>query len=434
MTTITMPEREVPLKGKYDVLVAGAGLAGIAAAVYAARDGLKVGLLEAAGRPGGVPTSSILAIISGGKLPDEPVVGGFFTELGDRLKSTSGAQVNGRIIVDPENLTGLLLEILEENQIDTRFYTTVTDVICIDGNIKQLITHAKSGFGAYQAKLFVDATGDGDLAAAAGCKFELGRESDGALQSGTLVVELGGIQLDKVPPLAEMKKLWLKSPRQVPIDHVVINFLSRPDGTASGFINMTHVMNFNGLDEEDLSRTRFEGTKQAQFLLKFFREELPGFANAFIARTGESIGVRETRRVIGDYILTEEDVVNGVSFPDEIVRCMWGIDVHSPDDIHSGIEIPLNASYGIPYRCITPQGVRNLYIAGRPISATHRAFSSSRINATCIGIGQAVGSAARLAIEEGCDTRKVNIKQLQGILVKQNAILSPITNKQVKAL
>lgn len=271
MTMITMPERKIPLKGEYDVLVAGAGLAGIAAAVYAARDGLKVGLLESAGRPGGVPTSSILSVISGGESHDGSVVKGFFTELGDRLKSNSS--IKGKIIVDPEILTGLLLEILEENQIDTHLYTIVTDVVCVDDAVKQVITHSKSGFGAYQAKLFVDATGDGDLAAAAGCEFEIGRESDGALQSGTLVVELGGIQLENVPTHKEMTKLWLQAPRQVPIDHVVITLLSRPNGMASGFINMTHVMNFNGLNEEDLTRTRFEGTKQAQYLLKFFKEK-----------------------------------------------------------------------------------------------------------------------------------------------------------------
>ncbi len=419
---VTMPERQVPLKGEYDVLVAGAGLAGIAAAVYAARSGLKVGLLEATGRPGGVPTSSILGVISGAMLLNEPVVGGFYSELKDRLNNISANKTSGRIIVDPEILTALLLDILQENGIDTCFYTTITDAVCQDGKVAQIIAHAKSGFGAYQAKLFVDGTGDGDLAAFAGCEFETGRESDGAMQSATLVIEIGGIELDKVPEPLERRDIWQSAPREIPIDHVVITFLPRPDGTASGFVNMTHLMNFDPLDERQLTRARFEGTKQALYLIDVFRGEFSGFENAYLARTGESIGIRESRRFIGDYVLTEDDVLNGRSFPDEIVRCMWGIDVHSPDAIHTGIEIPLKASYGIPYRCITPKGIDNLYIAGRPISATHRAFSSSRINATCIGIGQAVGTAAGMTIAAG-DTRGIDLDALRGKLISGGAIL-----------
>ena len=150
---------------------------------------------------------------------------------------------------------------------------------------------------------------------------------------------------------------------------------------------------------------------------------MPGFENAGMAQTAEQIGVRETRRIVGDYVLTEDDVLTGRSFDDQITLGIWPIDVHNPDGIHTGVGQYPARPYGVPYRCILPQDVENLYVVGRPISSTHIANSSSRINSTCTALGQAAGCAAQQAIDTG-NTRKVNVQELQSHLKSLGAVIS----------
>ena len=176
---------------------------------------------------------------------------------------------------------------------------------------------------------------------------------------------------------------------------------------------MTHILNCDCTKTEDLTRIRKEGVRQAEYLLnEFFRKEIPGYEHAWISHYAPQIGCRETRRILGDYVLTEDDVISSRRFEDEIACGIWGIDVHTPDGVHTRIARYIEKPYGIPYRCVTPRNIGNLYIAGRPISADHIAHSSSRINGTCMAIGEAVGCASAGAIQNG-STRKVDVRQLQ---------------------
>ncbi len=423
MTAIAIPEKQVEVVDSFDVLVAGGGMAGVAAAVCAARSGLNVGLIEYFGRPGGIPTSGLLGAVSGAYTEHEIAVAGFAAEVKERVAARGGVSKWWDIVWDPETLTAVLLEMLAESGVKCRFYTQLIDAVKTNDKAQVVIVASKSGIQAIEAKLFVDATGDGDLAAMLECPYEKGRETDGLMQSATLVVKLGGIDRSRAPnTMSEITEIWRKHDYKVPIDHVVANYLHHPGCDSEATLNMVHITRFDATSAEELTRARFEGTRQAEELLRFFREQVPGFENAYITQTANQIGVRETRRFTGDYVLTEDDVISGRNFDDEIVRCCWPIDIHDPDGIHTGIGRHIDQSYGIPYRCITPKGISNVLIAGRPISATHVAFSSSRINATCTGIGQAAGCAAKLAIEAG-DIRKIDVQALQQILEEQNVVL-----------
>jgi hypothetical protein len=404
----------------YDVFVAGTGLAGIAAAIGAARDGLKVGMAEYFGRPGGVPVSGILGIVSGLRTEDELVSDGFFfRELLERARAVNGVvERPGRGMFEPEKLSLILLEMLAENGVELSLYTPLIGAEVEGRRIAAAITSSKSGNHRVRARLFVDATGDGDLAAMAGCPYEIGRESDGKVQSSSLTFCIGGIDADRVPPTPEITAIWRRYEHQVPTDHAVVNRLPHGHGA---ILNMTHILDCNCLNDADLLRIRREGTRQAFEIVDFFRARVPGFENACLSMTAEQVGVRETRRITGDYILTKDDVTAGRDFPDRIARCAWPIDIHNPEAPHSDGMIHLKQSYSIPYRCITPLGMDNLYMAGRPISADHVAFSSSRINGTCIALGQAIGLAASEAVKHG--TRGVDVGGLQARLRAGGAVV-----------
>lgn len=411
---------------EYDVFIAGAGLGGVAAAVGAARDGLNVGIIESLGHPGGVPVSGLLGVVSGFRSETEYVVDGFMRELLEHGRATDGVIEHppGMIehpwsgMFEPEKLCLIILDLLAENRVDLRLYTQLIGVETAGRRITAALTASKAGIQRVRARLFIDATGDGDLAAMAGCPYEMGRPADGKTQSSSLTFSIGGIDLERVPPTPEITAIWQKYKHRVPTDHAVVNLLPHRGGVV---LNMTHILDCNGLNDLDLVRIRHEGTKQAFEILDFFRAHVPGFENAVLAMTAEQPGVRETRRIIGDYMLTESDVLAGRDFVDQIARCRWPVDIHNPLAAHSDRVIRLEQSYGIPYRCITPLGVDNLYVTGRAISADHVAFSSSRINGTCVAIGQAAGLASVDAVPYG--TRGIDVQRLQSRLRENGAII-----------
>ena len=404
------------LKYEYDVLVCGAGMGGVSAAVAAAQNGLKVGIIEYFGEPGGIPVSGRLGSISGFARKGKVAVAGFARKFADELirrklafEQSAGANIN----LTPPALTGFLLELIDYYKIDFHSCTQLIGCASSDGKITHAFVANKSGVSAIPAKLFIDATGDGDLAVMAGCPFEKGRPGDGKVQSSTLVFVMGGIDLKRLPPYLEVRKIWKSMERPVPIDHSVFQFVPHGEGTNEVAVNMTHVINCDCTVPEDITRIRKEAVKQAEYLVyEFFRKEIAGCENAWISHYAPQIGCRETRRILGDYYLTEEDIKSYRHFDDEIAQGIWSIDIHTPDGIHRGCGFYLEEPYGIPYRCITPRGIDNLYIAGRPISVDHIAHSSSRINATCMALGEAAGCAAAEAIKQN-STRKVDVKALQ---------------------
>lgn len=401
---------------EYDVLVCGSGMGGISAAVAAAQDGLKVGIIEYFGEPGGIPVSGRLGSISGYSRLGEVAVAGFARKFANELLSRQLAHEQGggsNINLTPPALCGFIFELLDAYKIDFHSYTQLIGCKKDNGKITHAVVANKSGVTAIPAKMFIDATGDGDLAVMADCPFEKGRKSDGKVQSSTLVFVMGGIDLSRLPAYLDVRKVWKNVERPVPIDHSVFQFVPHGEGTNEVAVNMTHVINCDCTVPEDLTRIRKEAVKQAEYLVyEFFRKEIPGCEKAWISHYAPQIGCRETRRILGDYYLTEDDVKSYRHFDDEVAQGIWAIDIHTPDGIHRGCGHKIEKPYGIPYRCITPQGVNNMYIAGRPISVDHIAHSSSRINATCMALGEAAGCACKAAIAAG-STRNVDIKELQ---------------------
>ena len=408
-----------PSAYEYDVLVCGSGMGGISAAVAAAQNGLKAGIIEYFGEPGGIPVSGRLGSISGFSRMGEVAVAGFARSFANELLKRELAHEQGggsNINLTPPALSGFIFEILEYYNIDFHSYTQLISCVKDGDKITHAIVANKGGISAIPAKIFVDATGDGDLAVMAGCPFKKGRESDGKVQSSTLVFIMGGIDLERLPSYVDVRKVWKSVERPVPIDHSVFQFVPHGSTTNEVAVNMTHVINCDCTIPEDLTRIRKESIKQAEYLVyEFFRKEIPGCEKAWISQYAPQIGCRETRRILGDYYLTEEEIKNYCHFDDDIAQAIWSIDIHTPDGIHRGCGHKLEKPYGIPYRCITPQGINNMYIAGRPISIDHVAHSSSRINATCMAIGEAVGCAAQLAIAAG-SSRKVDVAELQKII------------------
>lgn len=401
---------------EYDVLVCGSGMGGITAAVAAAQNGLKAGIIEYFGEPGGIPVSGRLGSISGFSRMNEVAVAGFARSFANELLKRELAHEQGggsNINLTPPALSGFIFEILDFYNIDFHSYTQLISCATENGRITHAIVANKAGVTAIPAKIFIDATGDGDLAVMAGCPFEKGRKSDGKVQSSTLVFVMGGIDLERLPAYLDVRKVWKSVERPVPIDHSVFQFVPHGSSTNEVAVNMTHVLNCDCTVPEDLTRIRKEAVKQAEYLVyEFFRKEIPGCEKAWISHYAPQIGCRETRRILGDYYLTEDDVKNYRHFEDDVAQGIWAIDIHTPDGIHRGCGHKIEKPYGIPYRCITPQGIDNLYIAGRPISVDHIAHSSSRINASCMALGEAAGVAAKAAIAAG-STRKIDIAELQ---------------------
>jgi len=432
--SVVWPKQEIPVVECFDVVVAGAGMAGVAAAINAAQSGLKTCLIEYFGKPGGIPVSGGLGVISGFDSEKEHCVGGFALEIKEEMSEKGGFIPNiPRGAWDAEKLSSIVLRRLREAGVTVYFYTQVIGALKDGERATHVIISSKSGIEAFDAKVFIDDTGDGDLAVMLGCQYEKGRDSDGLSQSATLVVKLGGVNAAQAPrDLRVINQLWTSKPRKVPIDHTVVNYLPYAGPCTVAVLNMPHFINFDGTDKAELSRARAEGTQQAEELLEFFKNEVPGFENAHIIDTAMQIGVRETRRIVGNYILTEEDVISGRDFEDNIARCSAPIDIHNPDRPHGNFGSPgtehrdVPRSYGIPYRCLTPKSITNLFVVGRSISATHRALASTRYNATCIALGQAAGCASPLVLKTG-NTGNIDIPELQQILRSRGAIIDRTT-------
>ena len=417
--------QQIPVEENYDVLVIGGGMAGVTAALTAAGNGLKTALVEYFGDPGGIPVNGALSAISGLLCGDECTVGGFALKLLDELiaKGYATTSNNEQFICDPVMLSGILNEKLLASGVELRYFTQLIGAKKNNNKATHAIVASKSGIEALGAKLFIDASGDGDMACFLGCPFKVGRSQDGKVQSSTLVFTISGFAENLgEEELLTIRKIWKSKPRSIPINHTPLQFILREGRKTELVVNMVHITDCNPLDVKELTRIKTAGFTQAQYILDFMKTETPWFKYAWINRVGVQPGIRETRRFTGDYILNSNDLRAGRDFPDAIARCGWGIDIHNPDGVHTGIGEYLKKTYSIPYRCITPQGIDNLYIAGRPISATHTAFSSVRINSTCIALGETAGMAAKMAIKSG-STRKINIKELQQNLIKTGAIL-----------
>ena len=440
--TITEPARQIPLYGEYEVAVLGGGPAGIAAAVAAARAGRRTLLIERYGFLGGMGTAAGVTNFCGlhanvhGKM--HRVVRGIASELLARIDGLGGLNaphlIFGKILAQAYDTAAYKIaadDLLGAHKVDILFHALGAGVVMDDGKrINALMVETKAGRQAVRAGIFIDCSGDGDLAAWAGAPFEVG-DNEGSMLYPSMMFRLNGIDPEKagdawrtIPALMEAaeasgthkfpRKGAIVRPQRSQIEWRV-NFtqLKRDDGRA-----------INGLEPDDLTRGEIDGRRQAIQAFEFLRT-VPGFEKSYIVDLPPQLGIRETRRVIGGYMLSGEDVLGCASFDDSIGVNGWPMEVHVAGDvIFKFPPIPESRGFNeLPYRMLVAKGVDNLLIAGRCASMTHDGQSAARVSGACFAMGEAAGSAAALALSGNTIPRDIGPEKLQQALKQQGAFI-----------
>jgi hypothetical protein len=301
-----------------------------------------------------------------------------------------------------------------------------------NGTAKGLVIENKSGRMAVTGDILIDATGDGDVAHFLGAPWVKGSEKDGLMQPATLFFRLSGVDREAVDryisehPEERHFKTFARVAKElgefIPSKHDVLFFYTpRSDEVA---VNTTRIHHVDGTNVFDRTKAELETRRQVRTLVQFFKKYVPGFQNCYLSNTAPEVGFRETRRVIGDYVLNKEDVIHVHQFPDNIAQCSYMIDIHD----HTGTQlfytpVPEGKSYGIPYRCLLPQKVENLIIAGRCISVTQEAHGSVRVMPPSFSLGQAAGTAAAIAVIDKVKAREVSITKLRKMLAEQGQVI-----------
>lgn len=442
-------------KPLYDVAVLGGGPAGITAALGAARNGAKTILIERYGFLGGMSTAAMVyPWMTFHAASGEQVIRGYAQEIVDRLMALGASPGHLRDTIgfvhtltpyQPEVYKVLACDLLQEAGVDLLLHTSAIEVQTEQNRISGITLYNKSGMTRLNAKMYIDATGDGDIAFLAGAPWEKGN-TDGKVQPMTMKFRMRGVDLEKVKRsmqqepsnfyekslIAELDQLPLTGVmgfyRQwkagdLPIEREGLLFFSGPNDDEV-LINVSRVSGLDPTWAEDLTKAEIEGRRQVLQLEAFLRQSVPGFEQASLSAVGTQIGVRETRRIVGLYTLNGTDVLDGRRFEDVIARSGYPIDIHNPEG--KGVTanfIREGGAYDIPYRCLVPQRITNLLLAGRCISTTHEAQATTRLTPSCMALGQAAGTAAALAVRHQCDAAQVPVPELQERLLAGGAEL-----------
>jgi hypothetical protein len=408
--------KDIEITKHADVIVAGGGPAGVAAAIAAARQGADTILLEKNGFLGGMGTAALVNPFMSFSAGKTQLVKGIFQEMIDRLKQADAFGGTGHAwSFDVEAYKYVLNEMVLESGVRLQLHTYVVDAIVENQTITGLITESKSGRQMLIAKNYIDCSGDGDLAARAGADFKVGRESDGMVQPASVMFKMGGVKTKKKALEYRVEDFDLPQGR--------VLFFGMPRA-GEVMVNMTRIVKVNALDVDDLTRAEIEGRRQVKDVVEYLQRHVPGFEDSYLVTTGPQIGIRESRRIMGEYVLTKEDVIECRKFSDGIASCMYMIDIHNPTGTGTEkVVLPKGEWYEIPYRCLQPIALDNLLVAGRCISATHEAHSSLRIQPTCYALGQAAGTAAAIAAKQGVNPKEINVEELRTNLAEQNCFI-----------
>jgi len=432
----------VPLYGEYEVVVLGGGPAGIAAAVAAAHAGRRTLLIERYGFLGGMGTAAGVTNFCGlhanvhGKM--HRVVRGVASELLDRIDQLGGLNaphlILGKILAQAYDTAAYKIaadDLLAAQKVELLFHALGAGIVMHDEKrIDALLVETKAGRQAVRALTFIDCSGDGDLAAWAGARYEIG-DNNGSMLYPSMMFRLNGIDPERageawrtIPALMEQadaagthhfpRKAAIVRPQRSAIEWRV-NFtqLARADGAA-----------INGLEPDDLTRGEIDGRRQAVKAFNFLRT-VPGFEKSYIVDLPPQLGIRETRRIVGGYMLSGEDVLGCASFEDSIGVNGWPIESHVAGDVVFKFP-PIPESRGfneLPYRMLIPESLDNLLVAGRCASMTHDGQSAARVSGACFAMGEAAGTAAALALGGNTIPRDIAVNKLQLELIKRGAFL-----------
>lgn len=446
--TIDEPARQTPVMARPDVLVVGAGAAGLAAAAAAARAGAQTLLIERHGFLGGTLSAVTLGGLCGMYRHTDaglrPVVGGLWDELRARLLacdalgppriSTTVRGVHG-IPYDPERLKHVADEWMTAAGVAVLTNVDLADVQMHGADVAAVFVQTVAGRRAIVPRVVVDASGDAQLVALAGGSTSLAAQ--GALQSPSAMFRMAPVDREAFSAVSRQDLTRL-------LEAAVASGAPLPRTTVAVFpylaanevhLNATRVVRATGgaavppvpldpLDPLERSLAEREGRKQVFDYEQVFRQRVPGFAGARVTGMGAMLGVRESRRIHGDAQLTETDVMQCHKPPDRIACCAWPVEDHAAGHQTVWRPLPDGDWYGIAFDCLLPQGLRNVIVAGRCLSATHVAQASARISGACFAMGEAAGAAAALALNNQCDVR-IDVRSLQNTLRLQNAILDP---------
>lgn len=416
---------EIPEMTSCDVLVCGAGPSGIAAAVSAARQGLDTVLLERYGSVGGCLTMANVTTLMGSATP-----GGIWQEVMRLLEAPDGGTA-----VDPESAKGRLLDLVMEAGVRLYLQTPIVDAICRDGAAEGVVALTQEGPAAVRARRVIDATGDGYVVARAGGEVMIGREEDGLVQPVSLMYHIEGVdpactlvcrheEDDTLLPGGESYlSLCARAARNGELPpHVTIVRLYPCLKRGEYLVNATQLGGVRTLENGDLTRAESALRSQMEQVNAFLRAHVPGFKQARTRISASTLGVRESRRMRGRYVLEAEDVLTGSRFPDAVVhRANFPIDIHNPTGGGQAERegIPYQAQdYDIPLRCLQPLGVGHLVLCGRDISGTHRAHASYRVMCIAMAVGQAAAMTAKASLDAGVDVAQVDPAAVQRLLTE----------------
>ncbi len=460
MEHVHAPAREIPIRTKVEVLVCGAGPAGMLAAYAAAVQGAKTCLVEKHGFVGGTNTAGLVCGVGGWQydLDGRPLIAGRALEVMRRLAAAGGAdpELVGRLSrprpggpdyrdsglgcywigTDPERVKSVVEELLLEAGVELFYHVRACDPLCDGKRVHGVLVEGASGREAILADVVIDCTGDGEIAARAGAEFRIGRDGDGACQPLSMIYVTGPVSeihlhydLEKPDPhpdplvrnryagaiaRARQRGEIRLNPNDIfcSADPLVPG---RPD--LARRINFTRIQKRNAADPVDLTWAEIEGRRQAREAVDFQRAYLSGASESQLLFTPAQIGIRESRRILGEHVLTGEEILRGVRFPDAILRGIYLLDIHNPTEVGRPSTLRLlDQPYDIPYRCLIPRGLDGLLTAGRCISGDHTALASYRVQSHCMGLGEAAGTAAALCSRQGCQPRELDPQRLRQAL------------------
>jgi FAD dependent oxidoreductase len=425
--TVTI-QRSIPVRHDVDVFVAGGGPAGAAAAVAAARQGRSVFLVERQNCLGGMGTTGLVPAFMQFTDGENFLAGGVGQEILTKLQEAGGAYPEDGTAIRAEVLKRVYDDLLVDAGVDFTFETQLVDIETDGDCVALAILAAKSGLFAVRAKMFVDGTGDGDIAAWAGAPFEKGDE-EGNLMPGTLCSLWSQIDWDKyfasgvgvqraMLPKAFEDGVFTHKDRHLPGIWRV--------GEHLGGGNIGHTFGVDATDERSVTEAMLWGRKLVLEYERYYKEYLQGFENMELMTLGSALGIRETRRIMGDYVLQLDDFNSRAVFEDEVGRYSYPVDIHASkpsDENYAKFEKEFYSlrygkgeSYGVPYRILCPKKLSNVLVAGRCVSSDRFLQGSIRVMPGCYITGQAAGTAASIAVEQNTDTRGFKVAELQARL------------------
>ncbi|MFA6713967.1 MAG: FAD-dependent oxidoreductase [Victivallaceae bacterium] len=408
-------------KKTFEIIVCGGGAAGFAAALTAARRDAKTLLIEQSNCLGGTATSGL----NFGFVSTIGMHCSVHDELYERMRCLGGTR---GVYFDPEVYKYVSQAMLEEAGAEMLFHTFIESPVLESQAVKGVNIVNKGGRQSLYSQVVVDATGDADIAAGAGAPVEKGRVSDGRMQALTLRSRIGGVEIFPEIDWRRVNQLLARAiaAGEVKVPEYTVGHLDAGGEGVRGerTFNLDMVTGVDATNPWDLSRAEQESRKRVWELLFFVRKTVKGWKNAYLIDTGSHVGVRETRRIRGKYVLTQEDISACRKFDDGIARCSNWVDLHDPEVFkeksHAAYiirtSVPEGDWYEIPYRCLLPENVENLLVAGRCVSSDRAANGSLRIMPTCMATGLAAGAAAALAVNRAVAPKVLLGKEIHNLV------------------